>query len=174
MKSLQKEQNNTNLLLWPPICRNKSSITPKWFNSLDTNSTSYTKQFQFQFLLTRFFWKKFLGRRFSFNRIFFQEDFFREYISFKPIFFREDLFSRRFFSRGFSSKKTFFQKYFLRIIFFQEYFLSNGFFQESSGRIVFIEDFVSTVFCFESIFFKKISYNKSKDSTLDMVIFKRH
>jgi hypothetical protein len=40
VKSLQKEQNSTNLLLWPPICRNKSAITPKWFNSLDTNSIS--------------------------------------------------------------------------------------------------------------------------------------
>ena len=39
VKSLQKEQNSTNLLLWPPICRNKSAITPKWFNSLDTNSS---------------------------------------------------------------------------------------------------------------------------------------
>ena len=38
VKSLQKEQNSTNLLLWPSICRNKSAITPKWFNSLDTNS----------------------------------------------------------------------------------------------------------------------------------------
>ena len=38
VKSLQKEQNSTNLLLWPQICRNKSAITPKWFNSLDTNS----------------------------------------------------------------------------------------------------------------------------------------
>ena len=38
VKSLQKEQNSTNLLLWPPICRNKPAITPKWFNSLDTNS----------------------------------------------------------------------------------------------------------------------------------------
>ena len=38
MKSLQKEQNSTNLLLWPPICQNKPAITPKWFNSLDTNS----------------------------------------------------------------------------------------------------------------------------------------
>ena len=28
----------TNSLLWPPIYRNKSAITPKWFNSLDTNS----------------------------------------------------------------------------------------------------------------------------------------
>ena len=37
VKSLQKEQNSTNLLLWPPICRNKPAITPKWFNSLDTN-----------------------------------------------------------------------------------------------------------------------------------------
>ena len=42
MKILQKEQNSTNLLLWPPICRNKPAITPKWFNSLDTNSTQYT------------------------------------------------------------------------------------------------------------------------------------
>ena len=38
VKSLQKEQNSTNLLLWPPICRNKPAIAPKWFNSLDTNS----------------------------------------------------------------------------------------------------------------------------------------
>ena len=38
VKSLQKEQNSTNLLLWPPICWNKYAITPKWFNSLDTNS----------------------------------------------------------------------------------------------------------------------------------------
>ena len=38
VKSLQKEQNRANLLLWPPICRNKSAITPMWFNSLDTNS----------------------------------------------------------------------------------------------------------------------------------------
>ena len=37
MKSLQKEQNGTNLLLWPPICRNKPAITPKWFNSYETN-----------------------------------------------------------------------------------------------------------------------------------------
>jgi hypothetical protein len=41
VKSLQKEQNSTNLLLWPPICRNKSAITPKWFNSMDTNSTLF-------------------------------------------------------------------------------------------------------------------------------------
>ena len=40
VKSRQKEQNSTNLLLWPPICQNKSAITPKWFNSLDTNSTT--------------------------------------------------------------------------------------------------------------------------------------
>ena len=33
VKSLQKEQNSTNLLLWPPICRNKRAITPKWINS---------------------------------------------------------------------------------------------------------------------------------------------
>ena len=38
VKSSQKEQNSTNLLLWPPICRYKPAITPKWFNSLDTNS----------------------------------------------------------------------------------------------------------------------------------------
>ena len=38
VKSLQKEQNSTNLLLWSPICQNKPTITPKWFNSLDTNS----------------------------------------------------------------------------------------------------------------------------------------
>jgi hypothetical protein len=29
VKSLQKEQNSTNLLLGPPICRNKPAITPK-------------------------------------------------------------------------------------------------------------------------------------------------
>ena len=33
VKSLQKEQNSTNLLLWTPICRNKRAITPKWINS---------------------------------------------------------------------------------------------------------------------------------------------
>ena len=33
MKSLQKEQINKNLLLWPSICRNKHVITPKWINS---------------------------------------------------------------------------------------------------------------------------------------------
>ena len=58
MKSLQKEQNSTNLLLWHPICRNKSAITPKWFNSLDTNSntnsimlpwTRYKKPWLFNF-----------------------------------------------------------------------------------------------------------------------------
>ena len=37
--TVQKEQNSTNLLLWPPICRNKPAITPKWFNSLDTYSS---------------------------------------------------------------------------------------------------------------------------------------
>jgi hypothetical protein len=37
VKSLQKEQNSTNLRLWPPICRNKCAITPKWINSLETN-----------------------------------------------------------------------------------------------------------------------------------------
>ena len=42
VKSLQKEQNSTNLLLSPPICRTKSAITPKWFNSLDTNSNLQT------------------------------------------------------------------------------------------------------------------------------------
>ena len=39
VKSLQNEQNSTNLLMWPPICWNKSAITPKRFNSLDTNSS---------------------------------------------------------------------------------------------------------------------------------------
>ena len=29
VKSLQKEQISTNLLLRPPICRNKSAVTPK-------------------------------------------------------------------------------------------------------------------------------------------------
>ena len=42
VKSLQKEQNSINLLLWPPICRNKPAITQKWFNSLDTNSNKYS------------------------------------------------------------------------------------------------------------------------------------
>ena len=42
MKSLQKGQNSTNLLLWPLICRKKPAITPNWFNSLDTNSRNYT------------------------------------------------------------------------------------------------------------------------------------
>ena len=36
VKSLQKEQKSTNLVLWPSICQNKPAITPKWFNSLDT------------------------------------------------------------------------------------------------------------------------------------------
>ena len=34
VKSLQREQNSWNLLLWPPICRNIPAITPKWFNTL--------------------------------------------------------------------------------------------------------------------------------------------
>ena len=38
VKSLQKEQNSTHLLLCRLICRNISVITPKRFNSLDTNS----------------------------------------------------------------------------------------------------------------------------------------
>ena len=32
-------KKSTNLLLWPPICRNKPAITAEWFNSLDTNSS---------------------------------------------------------------------------------------------------------------------------------------
>ena len=44
VKSLQKGQNSTNILLWPPICRNKSAITPKWFNSLDTNSSIFSSK----------------------------------------------------------------------------------------------------------------------------------
>jgi hypothetical protein len=44
VKSLQKEQNSTNLPLWPPICQNKPAITPKWFNSLDTNSRLFWLQ----------------------------------------------------------------------------------------------------------------------------------
>ena len=40
---LQKEQNSKNLLLPPPICRNKPAITPTWFNSLDTNSKPQPK-----------------------------------------------------------------------------------------------------------------------------------
>ena len=39
VKSLQKEQKSTNLLLTPPICRNKRAITPKWINSKETNFT---------------------------------------------------------------------------------------------------------------------------------------
>ena len=50
VKSLQKEQNSTNLqlVLWTPICRNKRAITPKWINSLDTNfsiSTNFCVNF---------------------------------------------------------------------------------------------------------------------------------
>ena len=30
VKSLQKKQNSTNLLLWPQICHNKCAITAKW------------------------------------------------------------------------------------------------------------------------------------------------
>ena len=37
MKSLQKDQNSTNLLLWPPICRNKHAINPRWINFKETN-----------------------------------------------------------------------------------------------------------------------------------------
>ena len=33
VKSLQIELHSTNLLLWPPICRNKCVITPKCYNS---------------------------------------------------------------------------------------------------------------------------------------------
>ena len=47
VKSLKKEQNSTNLLEWPPICRNKPAITPKRFNSLDTNSKSWTWIWEF-------------------------------------------------------------------------------------------------------------------------------
>ena len=61
VKSLQKEQNSTNLLLWPPICRNKPAITPKWFNSLDTNSifsnrtpSNYFWHFKVSTILYRF------------------------------------------------------------------------------------------------------------------------
>ena len=64
VKSLQKEQNSTNLLLWPPICRNKPAITPKWFNSLDTNSTlshqsfkSIVFYFQLLLLCTEYGWQ---------------------------------------------------------------------------------------------------------------------
>ena len=34
-----KRANSTNHPIWTPICRNKSAITPKWFNSLETNSS---------------------------------------------------------------------------------------------------------------------------------------
>ena len=50
VKSLQKEQNSTNQLLWPPICRNKPAITPKWFNSLDTNSSVAPLLTQFRYV----------------------------------------------------------------------------------------------------------------------------
>ena len=43
----QKEQNSTNLLLWPQIWQNKPAITPKSFNSLDTNSTQGAKRWGF-------------------------------------------------------------------------------------------------------------------------------
>ena len=33
VKSLHKEQNSTNLLLWPPFCQNNHAITPMWINS---------------------------------------------------------------------------------------------------------------------------------------------
>ena len=56
LKSLQKEQNSTNLLLWPPICWNKSAITPKWFNSLDTNSSAkFSKSFVIWMWVSKFF-----------------------------------------------------------------------------------------------------------------------
>ena len=55
VKSLHKEQNSTNLLLWPPIFRNKPAITPKGFNSLDTNSNSPAFSLVFiKFLLNYF------------------------------------------------------------------------------------------------------------------------
>ena len=60
VKSLQKEQNSTNLLLWLPICRNKSAITLKWFNSLDTNSISSTL-FGFLFGLQVLWWNLGMG-----------------------------------------------------------------------------------------------------------------
>ena len=41
----------TNPPLWPPICRHKSAITPKWFNSLDTNSRNYPKLIFHSFIL---------------------------------------------------------------------------------------------------------------------------
>ena len=41
IRRLQIELHSTNLLLWPPICRNKRAITPKCYNSLETNFTSY-------------------------------------------------------------------------------------------------------------------------------------
>ena len=56
-KSLQKEQNSTN----PPICRNKPAITPKWFNSLDTNSRCFPICF-FPFEATiRYWWFLLIG-----------------------------------------------------------------------------------------------------------------
>ena len=57
VKSLQKEQNSTNLLLWPPICQNKHAITPKWFNSLDTNSVYDSTKLFFQSCISTNKWK---------------------------------------------------------------------------------------------------------------------
>ena len=56
VKSLQKEQNSTNLLLWPLICWNKPAITPKWFNSLNTNSRSEPQKYLLihQLIFTKF------------------------------------------------------------------------------------------------------------------------
>ena len=54
VKKLQKEQNGTNQLLWPPICRNKRAITLKWINSYKTNfNTMYFKTMSFDPLFDR-------------------------------------------------------------------------------------------------------------------------
>ena len=38
-----KRANSSNHPVWPLICRNKPAINPKWFNSLDTNSTQHSQ-----------------------------------------------------------------------------------------------------------------------------------
>ena len=58
VKSIQKEQNSTNHLLWPPICRNKPAINPKWFNSSDTNSTYLPKNMTSYVNVPLFDWNK--------------------------------------------------------------------------------------------------------------------
>ena len=46
-----KRANSTNHPAWIPICQNKPAITPKWFNSLDTNSNLETWDCSTQLIL---------------------------------------------------------------------------------------------------------------------------